>query len=84
MAWYGFYLLGVITGLVGGVLIDRDTVNKYANKIRKVKIKNSHDISDVIDIKTEIKEAKQKKRQIRPYHHLKSEGNVILILNLKL
>ena len=75
MAWYGFFLLGVIIGLILGVLIDRDTVNKYANKIRKVKIKKSHDISDVIDINTEIKEAKQKKRQIRRKNRRKLNSN---------
>lgn len=75
MTWFTGMLIGIIIGLIGGVLIDRDTVNKYANKIRKVKIKNSQDISDVIDIKTEIKEAKKKKRQIRRENRRKLKRN---------
>ena len=65
MAWYGIFLLGVVAGLILGVLIDRDTVNKYYNKIRKVKIKNSQDVSDVVNIKTQIKESRKKLRSER-------------------
>jgi len=75
MAWYGFLLLGIIIGLVGGVLIDRDTVNKYYNKIRKVKIKNSQDVSDVVTIKQELKEAKKKKREIKREDRRKLKSN---------
>ena len=79
MTWF---LLGVIVGIIIGVLIDRDTVYKYANKIRKVKIKKSHDISDVIDINQKIddislsrKELKQRKRQIRRENRSKANSN---------
>ena len=65
MAWYGFFLLGVVAGLILGVLIDRDTVNKYYNKIRRIKIKNSQDVSDVVNIKTQIKESRKKLRSER-------------------
>ena len=75
MSWYGFFLLGIIIGIITGVLIDRDTINKYANKIRKIKIKDSRNISDVIDIKTQIKEARKKKRQIRRENRRKIKSN---------
>ena len=79
MAWYGFFLLGIVAGLILGVLIDRDTVNKYYNKIRKVKIKKSPGVSDVIDINTNIsmtkKELRQRKRQIRRENRSRLNSN---------
>ena len=65
MTWLVWLLAGFSAGIIVGVLIDRDTVNKYYNKIRKVKVKNSENVSDVVSIKQEIKEAKKKKRLLR-------------------
>ena len=68
MNWIISGLIGVIIGLILGVVIDRDTVNKYFNKIRKVKVKNSENVSDLITIdqlKEKLKTQKQKKRAER-------------------
>jgi len=62
MNWLIFLLSGIIIGIIVGVLIDRDTVNKYFNRIRKVKIKNSENVSDIITIKQELKQARKNKR----------------------
>ena len=61
MNWLIWYLAGTITGLIGGVLIDKDTVIKYI--VRKIKIKKSPGVSDVVDI--EIKDLREKKRELR-------------------
>jgi hypothetical protein len=65
MTWLVWILAGFSGGIIVGVLIDRDTVNKYYNKIRKVKVKNSENVSDVVSIKQEIKESRKKLRSER-------------------
>jgi len=63
MAWYLVAGLGgMVIGLILGVLIDRDTVNKYFNKIRKVKVKgNDNTVSDLVNI--DLRELKKKQRE---------------------
>ena len=63
MAWYLVAGLGgMIIGFVLGVLIDRDTVNKYYNKIRKVKVKgDDNTVSDLVNI--DLRELKKKQRE---------------------
>jgi len=63
MAWYLVCGLGgMIIGFVLGVLIDRDTVNKYYNKIRKVKVKgDDNTVSDLVNI--DLRELKKKQRE---------------------
>ena len=63
MAWYLVCGLGgMVIGLILGVLIDRDTVNKYFNKIRKVKVKgNDNTVSDLVNI--DLRELKKKQRE---------------------
>ena len=74
MAWYLVaFLIGIIIGLIGGVLIDRDTVNKYYNKIRKVKVKgDDNTVTDLVTIK---KELRQRKRQIKRDNRRKLKSN---------
>ena len=59
------FLLGVITGIIIGVLIDRDTVYRTVQKFGRIKIKKSSDITDLIDIVPTKKELRQRKREIR-------------------
>ena len=63
MAWYLVVGLGgMVIGLILGVLIDRDTVNKYFNKIRKVKVKgDDNTVSDLVNI--DLRELKKKQRE---------------------
>ena len=63
MAWYLVAGLGgMVIGLILGVLIDRDTVNKYFNKIRKVKVKgDDNTVSDLVNI--DLRELKKKQRE---------------------
>jgi hypothetical protein len=65
--WYLVCILsGIIIGLIGGVLIDKDVVVRYI--VRKIKIKNSRDISDVVVIESidkKIEELKKKKKEER-------------------
>lgn len=65
MNWLTWILIGFSGGLIVGVLIDRDTVNKYFNRIRKVKVKNSENVSDLITIDQLKEKLKQKKRAER-------------------
>ena len=76
MAWYLVVgLAGVIVGLIGGVLIDRDTVNKYYNKIRKVKVKgDDNTVTDLVDV-TIKKESRKSRRQIRRENRRKLKSN---------
>ena len=76
MAWYLVVGLGgIIIGLIGGVLIDRDTVNKYYNKIRKVKVKgDDNTVTDLVDV-TITKESRKRKRQIRRENRRKLNSN---------
>ena len=76
MAWYLVVGLGgVIIGLILGVLIDRDTVNKYYNKIRKVKVKgDDNTVTDLLDV-TIKKESRKNKRQIRRENRRKVKSN---------
>ena len=76
MAWYLVVGLGgIIVGLIGGVLIDRDTVNKYYNKIRKVKVKgDDNTVTDLVDV-TIKKESRKSKRQIRRENRRKLKSN---------
>ena len=64
MTWFIGMLIGIIIGLIGGVLIDRDTVNKYYNKIRKVKVKgDGNTVTDLISSK-ELREKQKEERQL--------------------
>ena len=79
MTWY---LLGVITGIIIGVLIDRDTVYKTVQKFAKIKVKKSSNISDIIDASQKLddislseKELRQRKRQIRRENRSKVNSN---------
>ena len=79
MTWF---LLGVITGIIIGVLIDRDTVYKTVQKFAKIKIKKSSNISDLIDVNKKLgdislskKESRQRKRQIRRENRSKLNSN---------
>ena len=76
MAWYLVVGLGgIIVGLIGGVLIDIDTVNKYYNKIRKVKVKgDDNTVTDLVDV-TIKKESRKNKRQIRRDDRRKLKSN---------
>ena len=76
MAWYLVVgLAGIIAGLICGVLIDRDTVNKYYNKIRKVKVKgDDNTVTDLVDV-TIKKESRKNKRQIRRDDRRKLKSN---------
>ena len=80
MTWY---LLGVITGIIIGVLIDRDTVYKTVQKFAKIKVKKSSNISDIIDASQKLddislskKELRQRKRQtfLRKKRQIKREN----------
>lgn len=79
MIWY---LLGVITGIIIGVLIDRDTVYKTVQKFGKMKIKKSSSIYDMMDIDSKLgdiptskKESRQRKRQIKREDRSKDVSN---------
>ncbi len=79
MIWY---LLGVITGIIIGVLIDRDTVYKTVQKFAKIKVKKSSNISDLIDANQKLddislskKESRQRKRQIKRENRSKLKRN---------
>ena len=72
MTWF---LLGVITGIIIGVLIDRDTVYKTVQKFGRIKIKKSGDITDLIDIAPTKKELRQRKREIRRENRSKIDSN---------
>ena len=75
MTWLIWLLSGIIIGLVGGVIIDRDTVIKYI--VRKIKIKKSSGISDIItigDLKEEIRKTRKQKRQERRDLRRSGEG----------
>ena len=72
MTWY---LLGVITGIIICVLIDRDTVYKTVQKFAKIKVKKSSNVSDLIDIAPTKKELRQRKRQIRREDRSKLNSN---------
>jgi len=62
MTWFVGMLIGIIIGLIGGVLIDRDTVNKYYNKIRKVKVKgDDNTVSDLVNV--DLGELRKKQRK---------------------
>ena len=76
MAWYLVVgLAGIIVGLIGGVLIDRDTVNKYYNKIRKVKVKgDDNTVTDLLDVAI-TKESRKSRRQIRRDSRRKVDSN---------
>ena len=76
MAWYLVVGLGgIIIGLIGGVLIDRDTVNKYYNKIRKVKVKgDDNTVTDLVDVNIK-KESRKSRRQIRRENRRKLKSN---------
>ena len=76
MAWYLVVgLAGIIIGLIGGVLIDRDTVNKYYNKVRKVKVKgDDNTVTDLVDV-TITKESRKSRRQIRRENRRKLKSN---------
>ena len=76
MAWYLVVgLVGIIVGLIGGVLIDRDTVNKYYNKIRKVKVKgDDNTVTDLVDVNIK-KESRKSRRQIRRDDRRKLKSN---------
>lgn len=65
MNWLIWLLAGFSAGLIVGVLIDRDTVNNYMNKIRRVKFKGKGQIiSDGIDMTVEeLKENLKKTRK---------------------
>ena len=68
-------LIGIIIGLIGGVLIDRDTVNKYYNKIRKVKVKgDDNTVTDLLDVVI-TKESRKSRRQIRRDDRRKFKSN---------
>jgi len=62
MTWF---LIGVIAGIIIGVLIDRDTVYRTVQKIARIKVKNSSNVSDLVDIAAPKKEQRQRNRQIR-------------------
>ncbi len=79
MIWY---LLGVITGIIIGVLIDRDTVYKTVQKFAKIKVKKSSNITDIIDASQKLddislskKELRQRKRQKRRENRSKLNSN---------
>ena len=73
MNWLIFLLTGIILGFIGGVIIDRDTVNKYYNKFRKVKVKNGSTANITIDqLKGELKE---KRREMRRSKRLERKAN---------
>ena len=72
MTWF---LLGVITGIIIGVLIDRDTVYKTVQKFGRIKIKKSGDITDLIDIAPTKKELRQRKREMRRENRFKLNSN---------
>jgi len=72
MTWF---LLGVIAGIIIGVLIDRDTVYKTVQKIAKIKVKKSSNVSDLIDIAPTKKELRQRKREIRRENRSKLKSN---------
>ena len=76
MAWYLVVGLGgIIIGLIGGVLLDRDTVNKYYNKIRKVKVKgDDNTVTDLLDVNIK-KESRKSRRQIRRDNRRKVDSN---------
>ena len=63
MAWYLVaFLGGMVIGVIVGVLIDRDTVNKYYNKIRKVKVKgDDNTVSDLVNV--DLGELRKKQRK---------------------
>lgn len=67
MTWLTWLLTGFSGGIIVGVLIDRDTVNKYYNKIRKVKTRGRGNIVDVSidDLKKELKLTRKERRQKR-------------------
>ena len=53
----------MLVGFFLGVLVDRDTTIRYI--VRKIKIKNSENVSDVVtidDLKKEIKETRRDRR----------------------
>jgi hypothetical protein len=62
MTWLVWLLTGVIIGFIGGVLIDRDTVNKYL--IRKIKVKGDGNVTD-IDLKDLRKNQRDERRRLR-------------------
>ena len=76
MAWHLVGILsGMIAGFVLGVLIDRDTVIRYV--VRKIKIKNSENVSDVVtidDLKKEIKTQRRKTRRERRANRKNNRG----------
>ena len=75
MTWLIGMLAGIIIGLIGGVLIDRDTVNKYYNKIRKVKVKgDDNTVTDLVDVAI-TKESRKSRRQIRRDNRRKVDSN---------
>ena len=70
MAWYLVCgLAGLVVGLILGVLIDRDTVNKYYNKIRKVKVKGDDNVVTDLISKKEFRE--QRKKEKKAYREAK-------------
>ncbi len=79
MIWF---LLGVITGIIIGVLIDRDTVYKTVQKFGKMKVKKSSNVYDMMDIDRKLdeigytkKESRQKKRKIKRKDRSKVDSN---------
>jgi len=74
MAWYLVaFLCGMVIGVIIGVWVDKDIVNKYYNKIRKVKVKgDDNTVTDLVTIK---KELRQRKRQIKRDNRHKLKSN---------
>ena len=72
MAWYLVaFLGGTVIGVIIGVWIDKDTVQKFG----RIKIKGrSHNVTDLLDITTK-KESRQSKRQIRRENRHKLDSN---------
>jgi cell division septal protein FtsQ len=62
MNWFTGILIGIIVGFVGGVVIDRDTVNKYL--IRKIKVKGDGNVTD-IDLKDLRKNQREERKRLR-------------------
>lgn len=70
MAWDLVKILsGIIVGFFLGVIVDRDTVIKYV--VRKIKIKNSENISDVVSIDTLKDQIKATRRERRAQRRTK-------------
>lgn len=74
MAWYLVaFLGGMVIGVIIGVWVDKDIVNKYYNKIRKVKVKgDDNTVTDLINVKKEIK---QRRRDIRRENRRRVDSN---------